>query len=472
LISEADILQQKFAALLTWEKVKRHREILGSVCCYSVLAALVILPFHVLFPAFSRGLDLPLIFLALAPLLFFKQRWRAQDSARALAKVDKTLRLDERAITAWEILAREERSRAEAFVVAQAADRLKALEPKTLFEHQLSWRDYAILPLFTLWLALLWLDVGVSVTRDNRLPTAQALAHQLREFSRQFQERAKRDGLSESVKIGQELEKTAQKGIDEKTGDEKFKNELAGLTKKVGTMGRPTAEQQSLAAAESDQSLKDLKAELEAARDLLNFPDPVKGSRELGQQWLDRLSMLPQLKRQLEQGGQTMRQEEMKSFLDKLDKQVTGELDRRTLLEAQQFLDQLMKQGQDEKGDSDVRVAGRGQQDSPADGEKAQSRSNLPGKEPGKKEDGYRSLPEFQAGAAAHVKGMIGEGNSNGLVFKGKPSAGKSEISQDEVLASYRRQAEAELNTERVPEALKETIKNYFLSLGGNDQKK
>ena len=44
--------------------------------------------------------------------------------------------------------------------------------------------------------------------------------------------------------------------------------------------------------------------------------------------------------------------------------------------------------------------------------------------------------------------------------------AGKSEVSQDEVIASYRRQAEVELNTERVPEALKETIKNYFLSLG------
>jgi hypothetical protein len=57
-------------------------------------------------------------------------------------------------------------------------------------------------------------------------------------------------------------------------------------------------------------------------------------------------------------------------------------------------------------------------------------------------------------------------------VFKGKPSASKSEVSQDEVIASYRRQAEAELNTERVPEALKETIKNYFMSLGMGEGKK
>ena len=42
---------------------------------------------------------------------------------------------------------------------------------------------------------------------------------------------------------------------------------------------------------------------------------------------------------------------------------------------------------------------------------------------------------------------------------------------QDEIIASYRRQAEAELNSERVPEALKETIKQYFLSLSGDAQK-
>jgi anti-sigma28 factor (negative regulator of flagellin synthesis) len=68
-------------------------------------------------------------------------------------------------------------------------------------------------------------------------------------------------------------------------------------------------------------------------------------------------------------------------------------------------------------------------------------------------------------GAATHLKGMIGEGNSSGVGLKGKPSPGKTEVSQEEVIASYQRQAEQELNTERVPEALKETIRRYFLSL-------
>jgi anti-sigma28 factor (negative regulator of flagellin synthesis) len=69
------------------------------------------------------------------------------------------------------------------------------------------------------------------------------------------------------------------------------------------------------------------------------------------------------------------------------------------------------------------------------------------------------------AAAATQLKGMIGQGNSSGVALKGKPSAGKTEVPQEEVIATYRRQAEQELNTERVPEALKETIKKYFLSL-------
>ena len=475
LIQETEILQQKFAELLGWEKTKRRERIFSALCCYSLIGALVVLPFHAqLLAAVGRVWVLPVIFLVLAPWLIFEQRWRARDSARALADLDKSLRLDERAVTAWEILGRRQASAAETLVIRQAAEQITALEPRTLFQRQWSWRHYLVLPLFALWLALLWLEVGVSVDHNVGKPTAQALARQLREYSRELQERAQREKLSDSLQAGRELEKAAQKGINEKTGDEKFKNDLAGLAKKLEALGKPSAEQSSFSLAESEQNLKDLRAELEAARDLLNFPEAAKGPRDLEQQWLDRLAMLPQLKRQLDQEnqlGQTFRQNEVRSFLDKLDKQATSELDRRTLLEAQQFLDQLMKQGQGDKGESNARVAGRGEQDSAGDTEKEKSRGNLPGKEPGKKES-YGSAPELKGGAETHVKGMLDAGDSSSLVFKGKPSAGKSEVSQDEVIASYRRQAEAELNTERVPEALKEMIKNYFMSLGMGEGKK
>ena len=468
--SESESLHKKLADLLSWERRKRREQTLATIFCYALLAALLTLPFHGLMQAAINRWFIPLLFFGLmAPFFLVRERWRSSDSARALARVDKTLRLDERALTAWELLERKETRAAALLVFKQAGEKLAHLDPKTLFRRAWSWQAYCAFPLLVLWLALLWFDIGLRFDNSLQLPAPQTLAQKLREFARELQEKAKNEGLSESQRMGRELEQVAQKGIDAKAGEEKFKAELAGMQKKIATMGKSAPEQQPLSAAESQQDLRDLKAELEAARDLLNMADAAKGSQELGKQWLDQLATLPQLKKQFEregQAGQSLSHNELKSFLDKLEKQATGELDRRTLLDAQQFLEQLMKQGQGEKGESNVRMAGPGERDTPDEGERTNNRSNLPGKEPGKREAESQPLPEFQPGAAAHVKGLLGEGSSSGLVLKANPSAGKSEVSQDEVIASYRRQAEVELNTERVPEALKETIKNYFLSLG------
>jgi hypothetical protein len=115
-------------------------------------------------------------------------------------------------------------------------------------------------------------------------------------------------------------------------------------------------------------------------------------------------------------------------------------------------------------------MAGRGEPKLD-DGARGENKAASPGTEPGKKTEGWMALPEHPGGAATHLKGSLGAGQSSGLLLKSKPSVGKSEISQDEIIASYRRQAEAELNSEKVPEALKETIKQYFLSLGRDAQK-
>jgi hypothetical protein len=470
LSSEAESLQKKLAALLSWERRKRREQILAALLCYALLAVLLTLPLHGFMQMVINRWFIPISFFGLmAPFFLVRGRWRSSDSARALARVDKTLRLDERALTAWELLERKETRAAALLVVKQAGEKLTDLDSKTLFRRTWSWQAYCALPLLFLWLGLLWFDIGLRFDSGLQLSAPQTVAQKVREFARELQEKAKNEGLGESLRLGRELEQVAQKGIDAKSGDEKFKAELAGMQKKIATMGKSAPEEQPLSAAESQQDLRDLKAELEAARDLLNFAEVAKGAQELGKQWLDQLATLPQLKQQLEregQPGQNLSQNDLKSFLDRLEKQASVELDRRTLLDAQQFLEQLMKQGQGEKGENDVRMAGQGERDPPDDGERANNKSNSPGNEPGKREAESQSLPEFQPGAAAHVKGLLGEGGSSGLVFKAKPSAGKSEVSQDEVIASYRRQAEAELNTERVPEGLKETIKNYFLSLG------
>ena len=474
--STAGSLQKKLAELLGWERRKQREQILASVFCYSLLAALVALPFYRLLPDFFSRWLIPVVFFALlAPFFLLRQRWRRLDSTRALARLDKALHLDERSVTAWELLERNETRAAALLVLKEAGEKLAKLDPRSLFRRHWTRQAYLAPGLLVLWLGLLWLDFDFEFGRDSQPPAPQTMAQKLREFSRGLQEKAKSEGLSESLQIGRELEKVAQKGIDSKTGDDKFKSELAGMTKKIATIGKSAGEPGSAAAAKSQQDLEDLRAELQAARDLLKVPEGGTASQGSEKQWLDRLAALPQLHQQFDMAHPStgsLSQQDAKSFLDKLEKQVTGELDRRTLVDAQQFLEQMMKQGQGEKGENNLRMAAPGERDSPGEGEKANNRSNLPGEEPGQREAGSPSLPEFQPGAAAHVKGLLGEGGTSGLALKAKPSPGKSEVSQEEVIASYRRQAEAELNAEKVPEGLKETIKNYFLSLGMGEGKK
>ncbi len=152
-------------------------------------------------------------------------------------------------------------------------------------------------------------------------------------------------------------------------------------------------------------------------------------------------------------------------MLDRLDQQVAGALDRRALIDAQQFLEQMMQPGQGQENNHAAQAAGRGEQDEPGDGVREKNHSNLPGKEPGKNDDSLASLPGFRADTRTQIKGQLGEGESSGVVFKGKPTPGKSALAPQEVVANYRRQAEQELNSEKVPAALKETVRKYFLSL-------
>jgi hypothetical protein len=273
--------------------------------------------------------------------------------------------------------------------------------------------------------------------------------------------------------MGQELEKVARAGVENRTADESFKRDLAGMSKKFEEAANSGSEKDSFSAAESQQSLKDLRAELAAASDLAQLPDLPKGAEEFGRQWMEQLATLPQLKRQLDKAdraGKSPARSELKSFLDKLDQQVTSELDRRALLDAQQYLQQMMKQGQGQEGENLARSSAPGEEDPTADGAKEKNHNSLPGKDPGKRAEDYRSLPEFRADTGTQVKGALGEGESSSLIFKGKPTPGKSKVTEADVVASYHRQAEQELNSEHVPEALKETIKNYFLSLTEGNQ--
>ncbi len=469
-----DILTRKLAEILTWEKRKRREEILAAVFFYSLLGAVLALPFYTSFLSGVMRWFVPAgLGVVLAPFWFFTKRWRHADSVRALARADRALRLEERAITAWELLQRNDRRTPALLVFKEAREKLARVDAKTLLRRNWSWQAYLVLPVLAGWVGLMGINPRFEFGDGSR-PSTPTLAQELRRFSRELQDKAKGEGLRESFRLGQELEKVAQRGMDSNTGNERLKTEVTGMMKKIDLAGKTAAEQQSLAAGESAQSLTDLKAELEAARDMLNFPDGDQRMQNLSPEWLERLAALPQLKRQFDKSDgleRSLNRSGLKSFLDRLERQVTGELDRRALLDAQQVLERMVKEREGEKGDPDAQIAGSGKPKNSDEVARGENSGPLPGTEPGRKIDGLAVPPQRQGGAATHLEGGLGVGQSLGVLLKSKPAAGESKISQEEIIASYRQQAEAELNSERVPEALKETIKNYFLSLGDGAQK-
>ena len=466
-MADATLVERKFAELLRWERQKRREQILFLAAGVALALAVLLSPLHIFLPLRGLRWIVPFVLLTgLAPLFFYYRRWRGVDATRALVELDRKLGLDERAVTAWELAGRGDRSAAAQLVFQQTEHRLRSVQPRSLFPRRLGWPAYTAVPLLLVWFALLWFDFDQPFSQQPSA-VAQSLAQQLREFARDFQEKAKAEGLRESLQVAQELAKVAEKNLAEKANDEQLKKDLAGMKQKLDAAGQSGQQNQAVGGAESEQSLKDLRAELEAARDMLNLPDGVKAP----QQWMDRLASMPQLRKQLDRArqqredGKGLGQQELQSLLDRLDQQVTGALDRRALIDAQKFLEQMMQQGQGKENNQAAQMAGRGERDEAGDGVREKNHSNLPGKEPGKNDDSLRSLPQFRADTRSQIKGQLGDGESSGVVFKGKPTPGKSELAPQEVVANYRRQAEQELNSEKVPSALKETVRKYFLSL-------
>lgn len=462
----------KFNALTRWERRKRREETLLAACCAALGAAVLILPLNSLLPYPWLRWGGPVILLAgFGPVFFYRRRWTEREEILALTALDRDLKLEERALTAWDLARRGDGSPAAQLVFQQTERKLAAIEPQTLFPRRRKWPHVFAPALLVIWLALLWLDVD---QREDRPPSPATLAQKARDYAREFQERAKSEGLRESLKMGQELEKAARQEIEKKNGDESFKEQLSALAKKFDDSAKAHSAN-DFAAAESGQALKDLQAEIAALRDLPELPALPKGAAEAGRRWSERLASMPQLKRRLndaEQSGQSSGQGSFQAFLDQLEKRVSGELDRRALIDAQEYLKQMMKQGSGQQGENFTHRSPAPTEDqTTADGQREKNTSTLPGKEPGEKDGAAPSLPEFRAGISTQVKGALGEGESTGLSFKAKPAPGKSAVPSAEVVTSYRRQAEQELDSERIPAALKDTIKNYFLSLGNTEKR-
>jgi predicted nucleic acid-binding Zn-ribbon protein len=345
-------------------------------------------------------------------------------------------------------------------VLRHASERVADANVRALLPRRWHKRDFVVLPLFALWLALLAFDSRFS--HPGAAPAQPAtLAREVRDFARRLLDKARVEGLPKTGEAARELERLAQRGIDAKTAEKAFQQELADARQKIAATAA-AAGQEAVGAAHSQRQLEDLKSELQTARDWLAAAGSATQSAD------EVLGRLSELRKQGEwrqdQGGKELSRDEIGAFLDKLDKRVTAELDRRALQQTERHLKQLAQRGQE--GDGGTRP-GSGAKAKPDDtlAQIPEGQPSAPGTKPGTASGNTAPLPSYTVGEQSSVKGTTGEGASSSIFLKGKPTAGKSAVAQDEVIANYQRRAEAELNNEQVPGELKGAIRSYFLSL-------
>ncbi len=462
-------LEERFSQLIGWERAKKREHLVVSAFFYSVFVSFLLVPARRFLPAWVSPISLPaILFFVLAPAFLLLRRWRSHESLRSVYLMDKILGLEERAITGWEILCRKEKVAAERLVLREAGERLRDVDPRTLFKRRLTWQLFFTPLLFSFWLFFFWLDFGAHLEKNVKASQLDSTAQKLKDFSVSMQEKARSEGLTESLKLASRLEEVAEKNLKGEVSEKKLKENLAGMVNRIEGMGRGAQETYApFFSGSTQKGLLDLKAELETLKPGLS-QDDAKRERKLGAELLGRLSNLPRLREGFqaeripieEMGG-----DEIKNFLQELEKEVGQELDRRTLVEIQEFLHELLKEFGDKVAPAELQITSQAGQGELSKGEKIMAKGGPPGDEPGTKKDAH-ALPFFRGTALTHLKGLVGKGKSGSLAFSGESAGGKSTTFQEEVMTSYRRQAEEELSSEQIPEGLREAVKRYFLSLG------
>ena len=351
-------LEARVAALLVWEKRKRCEKTLLFALAVALLAALAVPLFVTLPHVWAWTVPLAL-FALIAPAFLFARRWRGPDTARSLAAFDKALDSGERVTTAWELAQRKDTRAVALLVLRHACERVKGANVRALFPRRWHKRDFLVVPLFALWLAL-----HVFEARFSHPAAAPAepviIARELRDFARRLQEKARLEGLPKTIEAARELERLAQRGIDARTAEKAFQREVADVQQRIAAHTRAAA-QASIGAAQSQRQLEDLKTELQTARDWL----AAAGSAS--QSWDEVLGKLSELRKHGEwrqdQGGKELTRDEIGAFLDKLDKRVTAELDRRALQQTERYLGLLARREHDGDGGTRPEAGGKGKQD-------------------------------------------------------------------------------------------------------------
>ena len=456
------LLREKLAELHRWERRKRRERLLWESLFYAALAAAALVTIRALTAVDAALLWLaPAVFAAAVAAVFVLRPWRERAFLGSLKRVDDRLELRERVLTAWDILSRSGqraeggRRPEEELVVEEAAEKLARVTLPPLLPRGRSWHAWAGAFLVLLAGAGLWLPAGGV---PEAVSAASRMAETLREHARELEERAQAQDLAESRRMAEALREMAERQLDDPA------DERSGIEAAVGAMVEVLEDMTRSWPTEaglewpvlSDAALEKLREQLQRSR-----TREMDGSR-LGKSRGEMLESLGLSSLDRQPGNSSeMSEEEIRDFLDRVEREARQEQDRRELSSTQQFLTELLPG--DAPGESLAEAARPGGPKTEMDESPPAGRQ--PGDEPGK--GGQEPFdPAFQARVRTHLQGLLGQGPSRGFGFRGEARPGESTVTEEAVVVRYQRQVEAELSSAEIPAEFKETIKNYFLSLG------
>lgn len=449
------VLEKQLRELWRWEQQKRRENLLIAALFYAVLANLLFLPVAGWLPDWFHPLYLTPLFFGLMGVGFLAARpWHPGLFVRTLHELDKRFHLQERVITAWEIVRRGCKKASEGLVLEEAAAGLQELRPKEDVKRQFDWHAYGVVPLSLILLLAVWLDFGA---RPEPVAESRSLAEELESFARDLEEKAKEQRLRESERMAAALHRMAREQLRGELSERDLGRSLGNVVDSLEEriQGLPQAADFSWPRMASD-TLQALRQRLRSLRD--QFASQLPEQRQGGR--LDELNEFLPMDRQF---GSTdnMSADEVRKLLDQLEQDAGSELDRRSLAGTRQFLMELLLKNPAGRHPEGFLPPGR-RQGRPQDAETALG--SRPGDQKGRDRPVYDPL--LQARVRSHLKGLLGEGKSRGFTFSGEATPNPTKVFEDEVVVQYERQVEEELASERIPGEFKETIKQYFLALG------
>ncbi len=461
------LLKERLTDLRRWERRKRRERLLLESLFYTASAAAAAVSARALLPVDAGWLwYAPLVFAASAAAVFLLRPWREQAFIRSLKQVDDGLQLEERVLTAWEILfrprplSREGVSPEESLVVEEAAAKLEGKPLRPLCRRRFTWHALAGPVLALLAAAGLWLPPAGA---PQAASAPSRMARELGEHARELEQRAREQDLTESRRMAEALRELAERQRGEAGADKsRMEASVAAMAEVLEEMTRSWP----AAAGLEWPALSD--AALERLREHLRRSDARKMDGSFaGKSRADLLESLGLSSLDRRPGGSSdMSAQEVQEFLDRVEREAREEQDRRSLGATQQFLTELLLgDAPDESTAEATRPGdpGSGAKEPPAAGRR-------PGNEPGKAQQEPFD-PAFQARVRTHLQGLLAQGPSRGFGFKGEARPGDSTVEEEAVVVRYQRQVEAELSSAEIPAEFKETIKNYFLSLGVTRQR-